>query len=440
MSAIKRFFEKKKLNSKFKVAGSGQALNAPSSEKPKPGPSRSTERRPTTAAGAQAANAALSRFQVQQSQASKKPTSSATSWKHKTEVDVNSYKEDENPIFDDVKARTDMSKEQTIFGDSIIFCCPMCPVSLPYKEIFVHMKECFSNDLESEPLMISVTMIHTLNRDKLKVGSCIQILSKYLQNIIDNPGEEKYRKIRKTNKVFQEKVAILEGTVEFLLKGCGFELQTLPFELAGETSDHIFYVMNDTLAHDTEQLLATKQMLSDAEPLDISIDRNIRVYEPTMSSLKIEVPPSFYEVGTEELKQKQHEMTTEVAQSKQLRTKEMRKGDSKKRIYRYCIIRIRFPDGFLMQGTFSSTEKLKDLHKFVQECLFLDWMPFSIVDSIGKPFVDESATLMKLGLCPSSIVNLTLEPNIAKEIAAEAPNGKIQYLRDEYLDLIQNLP
>ena len=39
--------------------------------------------------------------------------------------------------------------------------------------------------------------------------------------MINNPNEEKYRKIRKNNKVFTEKVASVEGTEEFL-EGIGF--------------------------------------------------------------------------------------------------------------------------------------------------------------------------------------------------------------------------
>jgi len=45
---------------------------------------------------------------------------------------------------------------------------------------------------------------------------------RYLDNIIEHPDEEKYRKIRKNNKVFCEKVAPAEGCEEFL-EACGFK-------------------------------------------------------------------------------------------------------------------------------------------------------------------------------------------------------------------------
>ena len=46
--------------------------------------------------------------------------------------------------------------------------------------------------------------------------TAITILTKYLQNIDSNPGEEKYRKIKKGNKAFSAKVASQKGTLDFL--------------------------------------------------------------------------------------------------------------------------------------------------------------------------------------------------------------------------------
>ena len=51
-------------------------------------------------------------------------------------------------------------------------------------------------------------------------------LCKYLDNIIQNPDEPKYQKIRCSNKVFQEKVAPIIGAKEFL-QAAGFQLATM---------------------------------------------------------------------------------------------------------------------------------------------------------------------------------------------------------------------
>ena len=45
---------------------------------------------------------------------------------------------------------------------------------------------------------------------------CIKLLVTYAENIIRNKDEEKYRKVRLTNKTFVEKVLPIKGAIEFL--------------------------------------------------------------------------------------------------------------------------------------------------------------------------------------------------------------------------------
>ena len=54
---------------------------------------------------------------------------------------------------------------------------------------------------EEDPLDASIHMIYTLNKEPLrKLG--LETLQKYLTNLMDNPNDQKYRRIRTTNKVF----------------------------------------------------------------------------------------------------------------------------------------------------------------------------------------------------------------------------------------------
>jgi len=34
-------------------------------------------------------------------------------------------------------------------------------------------------------------------------------------------------------------------------------------------------------------------------------------------------------------------------------------------------VRVKFPDGYLLQGTFGALERVEDIHTFVAECLFV---------------------------------------------------------------------
>ncbi|GMH25846.1 hypothetical protein Nepgr_027689 [Nepenthes gracilis] len=58
--------------------------------------------------------------------------------------------------------------------------------------------------------------------DDAKVQRAFRTLHIYVRNAMKNPGEEKFRKIRLTNPVFQERVGKMKGGVRFL-ELCGFE-------------------------------------------------------------------------------------------------------------------------------------------------------------------------------------------------------------------------
>ncbi|KAJ7950459.1 UBX domain-containing protein 1-like [Quillaja saponaria] len=58
--------------------------------------------------------------------------------------------------------------------------------------------------------------------DDARVRKAYETLLVYVRNVAKNPDEEKYRKIRLSNPLFQERVGSLNGGVEFL-ELCGFE-------------------------------------------------------------------------------------------------------------------------------------------------------------------------------------------------------------------------
>jgi len=439
MSAIKRFFEKKKLDTKFKLAGDGKRLTDQSSSKSHVEKKTPEHRQQPSASANRAGEAALARLQSQSATQSKKPISKTATWKKQMEEENHNISTQLNnmpPPLSPKKVSVEIASKVV---EAVLHVCPVCPTVLPHKEVQEHLHDCLKRELEGEPLMISVTIIHTLNKDKGMIDNCVHVLGQYLQNLIDHPEEEKYRKIRKSNKAFIKKVSPVLGAEEFLLKGCGFELKTLPYESNGENIEEEFFVLNEVLASNSEQLLISKQMLNDAEPLEIHLDRNMRLYEPSTQANKMDVPSSFYTLTSAELKKEQTDKSKELDKSKQLRTKAMREAEYTNRKYLYTVIRIRFPDGILLQGTFSTRETLSDVKTYVQDHLCIDWVPFKLVDSLGKPFQDESMNLNTLKLVPSVVLNLSIDSTVASEIAAASVDGKIQYLKDEHLVLIQQL-
>lgn len=63
---------------------------------------------------------------------------------------------------------------------------------------------------------------HNNKEEDARVKRAFQTLFTYVGNVVKNPDEEKFRKIRLTNPTFQERVGGLKGSIEFL-ELCGFE-------------------------------------------------------------------------------------------------------------------------------------------------------------------------------------------------------------------------
>ena len=56
--------------------------------------------------------------------------------------------------------------------------------------------------LQRDPIARAVYTI-TANNEQQACASCLATCAKYMENIVGNPSEDKYRRIRMGNKVFQ---------------------------------------------------------------------------------------------------------------------------------------------------------------------------------------------------------------------------------------------
>lgn len=132
-----------------------------------------------------------------------------------------------------------------------------------------------------------------------------------------------------------------------------------------------------------------------------------------------------------------------------MRMKEQNKYKSN---YKYCLIRVKFPDCLILQvnskqqknyyyyfigiilsqGTFGVNEHLSDVLEFVKESVFDEEQPFNLRLSNGRTFgqEDENMTLSELNLVPTSILLFTKNP---PESDQEHP-----YLKDELMSLVQD--
>lgn len=464
---MKKFFEQVKLDYKFKKAGGGHALQGGSSTSSQQGstPQTPAARAVPSSDAQRAGQAALERFSSHEKNMVKHPKSATATWKHSGQAGSSSQSSDVGNALNleqlQREVRQEMSTEgvylkgaemanvppsaaaeptevdcsKVLANEGVYFSCPLCPATALQSEIHEHLSACLDKHYLEEALSTSCSMIYSLNKDKDKVKACVDLLCRYLDNICKNPDEEKFQKIKKSNKIFQERVASIRGAVHFIL-ACGFEDKVLSVE----DSEEKCFVMPKEKCSDCEQFKLYKEVLLSSEALKPKLDRCLKVYKPTSRASHFEVPSDFFNKTSEEIKKEQIDRTEELERSCQLRTRAMREAEKRPtKIYRFTLIRVRFPDGFILQGTFYSREKLRDVFEFVRQSLVSDWQPFVLFETTGQ-LKDENSSLMDLGLVPAAVVNFKWDPTIMKDIlAAQGQVDENVYLKPELLQLVQEL-
>lgn len=440
MSAIKEFFKKKKSDAKFKLAGSGQKLGDATSSQPR-GPSGPSKPAPVRAHPSQSAQqagaAALNRLT--------KDSSTENSMQKNRQM--KSIKEQARRELEAEQAvDKEVEKLKEVYGDreipeclgpsqleGVFYKCPLIGEEMYTKDVMKgKIKEFLYSQLESERALTAALIIHTCNSNKEKVTVCVDTLCKYIDNILKNPGEEKYKKIRVSNKAFQERVASQEGAIDFLT-GCRFEMKKLP---AQNDSEEDYWVFPEEQTGDLELLSTMKDCLISAEPIHAELARCTTVLAPCSGAQPApSIPTGFFSVTKEEIKREQSQRTEELETLGMLRTKAMReKEDARgRRKYKFCLLRIRFPDNYIIQGTFSVYENMNSVLEWVTECLETP-LPYQLNDSVtGSRLTDMSTPLVDLGLVPTAVLVFSWDPEIAGEL--EAAGSRPGFLRE---DLMKN--
>lgn len=175
----------------------------------------------------------------------------------------------------------------------VYFRCPLISDEcLPRKEWKIKIKEFLYEQLQIDPALTACLIIQNCNI-KEKADDCVETLKKYLENIINNPTEEKYHKIRMGNRIFSEKVANVEGSSEFLV-AAGFEER----DIDGEK----FLIWNPE--SDIGNLVQLHEALGLTEVIHLELDRNIQVLLPSQAR-KNALPQDFFRISKEELLKEQ---------------------------------------------------------------------------------------------------------------------------------------
>lgn len=228
--------------------------------------------------------------------------------------------------------------------------------------------------------------------------SSLDVVLKLFRNIVRDPENPKFRKIRMSNPKIREAVGDVAGGIE-LLENVGFELK--------EEDGEMWAVMEVPgkdrldLIGDAIMLLEPKKlekpiMVANAAPADSSvegkptepksIDRQIKVFfsVPESVAARIELPDSFYSLSIDEVKREADMRRKKIADSqllipKSYREKQMKAGRKR---YNRTMIRIQFPDGVVLQGVFAPWEPTTALYEFVATALKEPCLEFELMHPV----------------------------------------------------------
>uniref|UniRef100_A0A8D0CQL8 UBX domain-containing protein 6 n=1 Tax=Sander lucioperca TaxID=283035 RepID=A0A8D0CQL8_SANLU len=426
---MKKFLDGFKKDIKFKTAGPGKKLTEDTSSKPEVVQSSSSSKnnRHAPSEGSQMAGAAaLAR--IEQHQRPKVYTSQ--------DVIRNQGETDEpNPT---IGAKVPVKDPACLSVSGVYFTCPLTGATLTKSEREVHIKEAILMRFEEDRVEASVMMIHTFNKDREKVKAAVDIISKYIENICKNPTEEKYRKIKLSNKVYQEKVRCVEGSREFL-EALGFTSIMLPVD--GQEEEEEFLVLLEHSPDALELMKERRDRLQRGEPVRAQLDRQPQAFRSSPNAQRFELPPEFYNLTAEELKREQQQRSELVEKNAMLRTKAMREKEEQRerRKYNYTLLRIRLPDGSLLQGTFYAWDRLPVLFAFVRESLVDGWQPFELIAPGGQKLQEaEEVALAECNLVPAALLTFAWDAAVQADIAA-AGRKSPALLKPELLETIRTL-
>ncbi|PBC30785.1 UBX domain-containing protein 6 [Apis cerana] len=435
---IKSLFQKAKIDVKFMNAGKGHKLTDSTSTSGSTSIVEPIKRVEPTKEAKVAGQAALARLEAKECNTKRFNTSyAAIKAQVKRELEqerkAQQKAQQKNHVQSEEKIENTIKDNFTLAVTNVCYRCPyLSDEILSQDEWKIKIKKFLYEQLKGEEAgLTSCLIIRNCNSKKEKVDICIETLGKYLENIINYPEEEKYKKIRMQNKIFQDKVMPIEGALEFL-NAAGFRQKKILNN--DKEEDFLIWSADNCSIEDVTTLF---EALKTAQPIPLELDRNLQVLLPMQASTRTELPPSFFNLSPEDIEKEQQLRSEAVERDQMLRTKAMRERDEKQKLrkYKFSLIRIKFPDNLILQGTFFVHETFQNVVNFVSENLINNERPFSLKKLPQTTFSEDTfdKTLLELGLFPATLLmffwkNKSEETNL---------NESVGYLKEELLSMIQ---
>ncbi|XP_063716588.1 UBX domain-containing protein 6-like isoform X2 [Symsagittifera roscoffensis] len=376
MDQIKSFFSQKKLDKKFKKAGTGHTLansaassnNASSSVRSRSHDVQPSSRpsvapsQPSSESAALAGQAALMRiekkFQDNQPQSSISKAAKAQAQRELEEERKAKEAAYQSSVLSSKTSERQFESAPVL--ECILLVCPFCSDSFGKQSIDNHMHECLKQQMSDAPSVVSVTMFLSCNRNPEKLAAGKDIFIRVFSNLIKNASDEKFQKLKCSTNAYKDKIQPMLGHEE-LLQAAGFSLQNIPTN-EPDTSERAWVNCEPNV----ELLENLVTMLNEGQAMKPSLDRQAKLLHPKdiLSVGPIYYPDDFYNLSKEEIA-REHQIRRERAEKElQLRTKAMRERDAQQEVrkYNYTLIRIRLPNNIILQAVFRVPAAVLNFH------------------------------------------------------------------------------
>ncbi|KAK9063666.1 hypothetical protein SSX86_017537 [Deinandra increscens subsp. villosa] len=317
--------------------------------------------------------------------------------------------------------------------DLKVFECPVCTRAFgSEEEVSDHVEGCLSNnesqsqsrnenpDEKVEAQSELDTCVGTYLSGEPSEGS-VEIVLKLLKNIVKEPENVKFRKIRLGNPKVKEAIADVAGGLD-LLECVGFELKEENGEMwavmevaSSEKVKLIKQAVELLEPPKNENVTPTTPQAKAVEPVEVKkVERQIKVFFSVSESVaaKIELPESFYKLSIDEVKKEAELRRKKLAESQLLVPKSYKEKQAKNARKRHekTVIRIQFPDGVVLQAFFSPREPTTALYEFVSSSLKDPSLAFELLHPVVikrrviPNFGERVVTLEEEDLVPSALI------------------------------------
>ena len=185
-----------------------------------------------------------------------------------------------------------------------------------------------------------------------------------------------------------------------------------------------------------EPLQIARDTLANGEPIQVELDRNLKIFQPTKERPSIPpmqpLPkdPLFYRTTVGEVLREKQRQKDLLEKEEMLRTKAMRERDEKAEgniQYKYTVIRIRMPDGLIIQVIFQSNDQLSSLFDYLRSvCLVHNWLPFSLISNADRRAYTSqeelSTSFNQCGLVPAALLSFQWNEQALRDVQRQTPD------------------